>query len=150
VKRHAGIGLIEVLVALLIISLGLLGFASLQVANLNVGDTAWSRSSATLLASDLLDRARINRIQYLAGAYDHAFGEAAPSATDCRSNSCTPAQLSRFDLSQWLNQVSASLPGGQGQVSRDTSMSLSVLIVQVRWFDRLEQSNQTLELRAQL
>lgn len=148
--KQAGVGLVEVLIALLVTSIGLLGFAALQAANLNVGDTAWSRSTATVLAGDLIDRARINRQQFLNGGYDLAFGASPGTASDCRANSCSPAQLRVYDLNQWLSQLSSALPQGQGQVQRDTSVSPAVLVVQVRWFDRLRQGNQTLELRAQL
>lgn len=148
--RQRGVGLIEVLIALLVTSIGLLGFASLQAANLNVGDTAWSRSSATVLAGDLIDRARINRQQFLSGGYDLAYGASPGIPSNCRSANCTPAQLRVYDLDQWLQQLAQSLPDGQGQIQRDTSVTPAVLIVQVRWFDRLQQDTQTLELRAQL
>lgn len=148
--RQFGVGLIEVLVALLVVSVGLLGFAALQTANLNVGDTAWSRSSATVYAGDLIDRARINRVQFESGGYDIAFGASPGTPIDCRAAACTPAQLRVYDLNQWLDTLSANLPDGQGQVLRDTTLTPPVLIVQVRWFDRLNQANQTLELRAQL
>lgn len=148
-KLQSGVGLIEVLVALLITSVGLLGFASLQAANLNVGDTAWSRSSATVLASDIIDRARINRGQFVTGGYDLAFGAAPAGNANCRTGACTAAQLRIYDLTQWLQQVSATLPDGQGQIRRDTSQTPAVMIVEVRWFDRLQQSTQTLELRGQ-
>ena len=148
-NAQQGVGLIEVLVALLITSVGLLGFASLQAANLNVGDTAWSRSSATVLAADLVDRARVNPGQFATGGYDIAFGASSGSNVDCRVTSCTPAQLRNYDLNQWLDRVAQMLPAGQGQARRDTSLTPAVLIVELRWFDRLAQATQTLELRGQ-
>lgn len=148
-NAQQGVGLIEVLVALLITSVGLLGFASLQAANLNVGDTAWSRSSATVLAADLVDRARVNPGQFATGEYDIAFGASPGSNVDCRATSCTPAQLRNYDLNQWLDRVAQMLPAGQGQARRDTSLTPAVLIVELRWFDRLAQATQTLELRGQ-
>ncbi|MGB0958167.1 MAG: type IV pilus modification protein PilV, partial [Litorivicinus sp.] len=94
-----GISLVEVLVSLLILSLGLLGFASLQAANLNLGNEAWLRSQATVLASDMIDRVRGNSASFEAGHYDHAFASTPSSANDCTAVDCNPVQLAAYDLS---------------------------------------------------
>ena len=143
-----GVTLIEVLVALVILSVGLLGFARLQAANLTLNNEAWLRSTATILASDLLDRARGNPDQVNVGGYDTAWGTAHAMATNCQTQSCTPAELANFDMAQWKAELASALPQGAGNVSRDNSVTPFELVVQVRWFERTAQASQTLELRA--
>lgn len=144
-----GISLVEVLVALLILSLGLLGFASLQAANLNLGNEAWLRSQATVMASDMIDRIRGNSATFEAGQYDHAFGAVAPAGRDCSAVDCNPIELADYDLAGWLSELAAQLPAGSGQIQRDTSGAVTELVVSVRWFDRAEQGAATLSMRAQ-
>ena len=143
-----GFSLIEVLVSLLILSVGLLGFASLQAANVNLGDQAWARSQATLMASDMIARLRGNSQTFINGHYDLAFDAFVISTLDCTTNECAPIDLAEFDQQQWLAQLAAGLPQGAGQVYRDTSTAPAQAVVTVRWFDRSTQSNQSVELRS--
>lgn len=143
-----GFSLIEVLVSLLILSVGLLGFASLQAANVNLGNQAWTRSQATVLASDMIERLRGNPNTFINGHYDIAFGANLGSVTDCTTIDCNPVELAEFDQQQWSVALSEQLPQGTGQISRDTSTNPTQAVVAVRWFDRTTQSHQVLELRA--
>ena len=78
--RHSGgMTLIEVLVTLVIISVGLLGIAALQLTTVRNNYDAFVRAQAAMLASDMLDRMRANRRQ--AGTYVAAIGEAAATRT---------------------------------------------------------------------
>lgn len=65
-----GMTLIEVLVALLVLAIGLLGVAALQAIGLKTGRSAYERSQATMLAYDLADRMRARRADALNGDYD--------------------------------------------------------------------------------
>lgn len=108
-QASAGFSLVEVLVALVILSIGLLGLAGLQTRGVRDNHGAYLRTQATLSAKDLVDRMRANRSAALAGAYDVDFGvEVAPGAT-----------VATQDLSQWQAAL-AQLPGpGQGKVAVD-------------------------------
>lgn len=143
-----GFSLIEVLVSLLILSVGLLGFASLQAANVNLGDQAWSRSQATVLAADMIERLRGNPDTFRAGHYDLGFGASTGTSSDCTAVPCNPIELAEFDLEGWLTLLGEQLPQGQGQIARDASTNPVQAVVTVRWFDRSSQAEQTLELRA--
>lgn len=108
-----GFTLVEVLVSLLVLGIGLLGLAGMQVAGLRNNQSAMQRTMATQLAYDLTDRMRANQqglAQYVAGT---------ATTDDCRTNACSPAQMAGFDLKEWNTSITQSLPGGVGLVCRD-------------------------------
>lgn len=117
-----GATLIEVLVALLVLSIGLLGVAALQVQALRNSHGAHLRSQATVLATDILDRMRANRTQALGGAYNVAVGVVPAGAT-----------LPEFDLATWKQSLAAILPGGDGAVVQ----AGNIATITVQWTDRL-------------
>lgn len=71
-RRQKGLSLLEVLVSLVLLSIGLLGLAGLQATALKSGHSASLRSQATILAYDILDEMRANSIQASAGSFDSA------------------------------------------------------------------------------
>jgi len=126
--RAGGFTLVEVLVALVVISIGLLGLASMQATTVRNAYSTYLRSQAVVQANAILDRMRANRDQAVAHGYDITFTEAAPTTT-CTST-CSPSNMASADLGAWLGDL-ASLPNGEGQIS--TSGDISV--VQIRWSD---------------
>jgi len=108
--RQSGVTLVEVLVSLLVISVGLLSAASLQLLSKRSNYDAAQRTTAAHLAQDLLERMRANPtalIDYLpAGTLGGGTRGQAP-AVDCRANNavCTPAELAAYDLWQWERQL---------------------------------------------
>ncbi len=121
-----GFSLIESLVSLLVLSVGLLGVAALQLSSLKANHDAATHSQATFLAYDIIDRMRANRGAALAGAYDIALGE-APAAGTVAGN----------DLTQWKQEISATLPAGS--VAADGAVVLDpatqVVTVTLQWDD---------------
>jgi type IV pilus assembly protein PilV len=121
-QRSRGVTLIEVLVALVIVAVGLLGLAGLQVRGLSIQKDAHGRAIATQLALDLADRMRANRVPGTltppAGyAFTSAYATALPTAsTDCATGVCNEAQQAEFDRAFWLARVSQALPGGWAHV----------------------------------
>ena len=120
--RQGGATLIEALVALLVLSIGLLGVAGLQVQALRSNHGAHLRSQATVLAQDVLDRMRANRDDALAGLYNVAIGEVPAGAT-----------LPEFDLAAWKQSLGDILPAGDGAVV----LAGNVATITVQWTDRL-------------
>ena len=118
-KAQRGLSMVESLVALVVLSIGLLGIASLYVTSLRTGRTALIRTQAVSLVSDLGDRIRANsRANTTApAAYDLATYGGAPVTHGCVSASnCSADQLAEDDLSHWLDNVNATLPGPVAQV----------------------------------
>ena len=119
-NRMTGFSLTEVLVAMLVLALGLLGLAALQIAGVRSNQTAYYRSIATQLAYDIAYRMRANPVGVTDGAYNQ--GTPGSSLTQCETGSCTPDVLAGYDLMQWNSALAANLPGGTGIVCSITSM----------------------------
>ncbi len=110
--RHPGSSLIEVLISLLIISIGTLGMASVQIAAKQAGFQATQRSQAAALAADMLDRMRVNHTVLAAYASD-GIGSAAASqlsrpTVNCAHLACAPMQLRSWDLWQWQQALTGA------------------------------------------
>ena len=111
-KLNAGFGLIESLVALIVISVGMIGIAALYGQGLRASGTALYRTIAVNLASDMADRIRVNRRGNSAYGGAAADGSCDPGG----DTDCSPATMAAHDLFVWQAQVAAQLPNGVGQV----------------------------------
>ena len=137
--KSNGFTLLEVLVALLILSIGLLGLVNLQLRGLQYSDSARQKSQATFLAYDILDRMRANKDEALNGTYDVLIGTAIPqpdAADMCSIStvSCTPDDLAAYDLWEWKQELSQYLPNGDGRVQRDaTIVTADVYEITIQW-----------------
>lgn len=125
-RRSAGFTLVEVLVAVLVISIGMLGVARLVLAAVKANDSAYFRTQAANLAYSMLDEMRANRAYALtAPGYAVGYGAYANPGFTCEGtgNTCTPAQIAQYDLYMWKQQLNSSsgvttgaLPSGDGQI----------------------------------
>jgi len=117
---HAGgFTLIEVLIAVLVLAVGLLGMAGLQVTGLRNNQSAYYRSQATQLAYDMADRMRANPVGLNNGNYNNQ----ASTNDNCVTNACSASQMAGYDLAQWASDLAAQLPGGVGVVCVDNTPS---------------------------
>jgi type IV pilus assembly protein PilV len=115
--RASGFSLLEVLVALVLLAVGLLGTATCLIEALSSSRIALERSRAVVLASDMVERIRANRTG--GAAYDTSNAAAAPvldPACGQPDDGCHPAVMARHDLRHWLDAVEAQLPRGVGTV----------------------------------
>jgi len=118
-NRQSGFSLIEVLVAALVLSIGLVGVAGLQAVSLKNNQSAYMRSQASALAYDLADRMRSNVSGANSGFYDPQ--QAAANAQCSTSAGCSPQDMARNDLSEWLGTLTGILPMGSGFVCIDST-----------------------------
>jgi type IV pilus assembly protein PilV len=130
-NRQQGFTLLEVLIALLILSIGLLGLAALQTTGLRSNEMASMRTTATMLAYDISDRMRANPQGTINGEYVKPLSSTIPDCTSDSSTGCSPAELATFDLSQW-GAALTQLPGGQGDISPAAGTPL-IHTITVRW-----------------
>ena len=115
-KTNSGFTLIEVLIAMLVLAVGLLGLAGLQATSLKNNQSAYNRSQATQLAYDLADRMRAN----IAGKarYTAILPSSATAKANCLTTTgCTPADMAENDLFEWNSAVSNNLPSGIGTLA---------------------------------
>ena len=125
-QRQRGFTLLEVLIALLILSIGLLGLAALQTTSLRSNQMASMRTSATQLAYDISDRMRANPAGVAAGEYVLA-GGTTPTGTS----------IAATDLIAW-NQAVVALPGGRTSITQCDGTSVPPCdgvthIITVQW-----------------
>lgn len=121
---HRGFTLIEILVTVIVLSVGLLGLAGLQAASLKFNSTAYQRSQATSLAYDIADRMRANVVAARGGNYDIALGAVAPTGG---------TTLAAIDLREWRRALTNTLPSGTGSVDSVTNSPIFTIIIQ--WDD---------------
>ena len=117
--HQRGFTLIEVLIAVLVLSIGLLGLAALQTSGLGMNHSAYLRSQATILAADMADRMRANRAGVDSFAYHLPASTAHAACTS--TGGCTTAELAENDMSEWTTNLATALPGGTGIVCRDSN-----------------------------
>ncbi len=135
-KAHTGFTLIEILVTIVIVSVGLLGLAGLQINGLRANMSSETRSKATLLAGDIVERMRANLAGVDANAYRNIVVNAANCAAPeklCGNTStsaaveCTAPEMATFDAWVWgcgtadadvrKSGVTNLLPGGTASVT---------------------------------
>jgi len=114
-RTETGFSLIEVLVAVVILAIGLLGLAKLQATSLKYNHSAYIRSQATLLSYDIIDRIRANKAQ--ATSYLTNDASSAQQQTSCLSSGCSPAQMAENDLFEWNQTLQATLPNGIASIT---------------------------------
>lgn len=120
-SSQKGVSMIEVLVAIIVLSIGLLGLAGLQSAGLTHNQSASFRSTATMMSYSILDSMRANRVEARNGSYNIAIG------ASLSSGSTVPEQ----DVSNWLNELALRLPAGTGAIN----VNGSVVTVTIQWDD---------------
>lgn len=115
ISKAAGYNLLEMLVALLVISVGLLGVTSLQLKGQQVNHLSYVRTQATYLAYDFMDRIRANK-DSKNGIYATAGNcSTVPSFRDCESQTCTWNDVAQYDLAKWCGLVQQTLPEGKAE-----------------------------------
>ena len=114
-RRESGFSMVEVMVALVVLAIGLLGIAALYLNSLQSGRTAIYRTQAINFAADLADRIRMNRTAQ--AAYNADFDdEPAPVGACATTGGCSDADLAATDVAAWKAEIAEQLPNGEGQV----------------------------------
>jgi len=150
--RAQGFSLLEVMVALVIISIGLLGVAKMQALAYASTSTASLRSLAAIEAASLASAMRANRAYWAVGAApvtititgttisDATLAATATAANFCTpagSAPCTPAQLAAFDLHRWATALSALLPNPTSTISCPTAVTPINCTIRVNWTEKM-------------
>ena len=108
--RHEGFSLIEVLVAMFVLSIGLLGLAMLQTRGAQFGTDSYLRTQVTVAANDIIDRMRANKPGADLGVYI-ANGKPSPSETCGSSGGCAnETKIANYDLTVWYDNLIDKLP----------------------------------------
>jgi type IV pilus assembly protein PilV len=128
IRYHGGFSLVEVLIALVIMSVGMLGIAGLYVEGMKAGRTSTFRHHAVTLAGDVADRIRANR----QGAVDY---EGPGGNNDCVLGNvdCNASQMAANDIWLWKEQAGAMLPNGDVAITFDDTVTPNTYRIVVSW-----------------
>lgn len=122
-----GFALIEVLVAVLVLGVGLLGMAAMQTVSGQMTNGAEQRTQAILLTADMLDRIRANRGNM--ASYDNI--DISADDVNCQTDLDydTSKTVAENDIADWGNQLACTLPDGSGTVNVDTATGEVTVLV---------------------
>ena len=150
-SKSRGFTLIEVMVALVIFSIGLLGLASLQGTSLQQNHGAYMRTQATYAAYDILDRMRANKNE--ATNYDVGTGTFGAPSPLCNSASdtCSQAEIRNADRYFWKEGLKTLLPLGDGSIATTSLGGRIEVTIRVLWDNtRSGTASTSSEIRAEL
>lgn len=137
-NKSCGFTLVEVLVALVILSIGLLSMATLMMTSLQSSQDAYLRSQASLLTYDIVERMRANYTEATTtDAYVLTKGASASSNPDCKTSGCNSSAQAQQDLYDWRKSLTDSIPGADARIAR---ANLNQYTVEIFW----EESGQKL------
>jgi len=127
-NNQQGVSLIESMIALLVISIGLLGIAALQITAMKQNNSALHHSQSVWISYDMADRIRANFAEFVNYA---GIDTSNTYAQDCVASACTSTQLITSDAQNWATLIQ-NLPAGRGTI---TSPVANELLIQVMWDD---------------
>src|SRR5215468_4079636 len=156
-RPNSGFTLLEVLIALLVMSIGLLGIGKMMMLSARANDSAYMRTQATALGYTILDAMRANRQAAIVQGYDTAMG-AFPGPVVCTvAAPCNSGQQAQNDLYIWGTTlgggtiagtpVPAALPLGQGSITtvvapdKITGANNVTATVTVQWADKVAEQS---------
>lgn len=142
-KQQQGFTLIEALIALVVLSIGLVGLAGLLVQGMKFNHGAYVRTQAMLLSYDMADRILANREGLDAGVYNNipVTGQETTPVCNPGTDNCAPDQMAAFDFFTWGNLLSTVLPQNTGITPAPTIGSVtadangSVYTITVNWME---------------
>jgi type IV pilus assembly protein PilV len=139
-NKHRGFTLVEVLIAMMILAVGLLGLAALQASGLKSNQSAYYRSQATQLAYDISDRMRVNvsvSDKYRSDIMKPE--EAKQQLASCVpqklpvTTPCTPEMMAEHDLFEWNEAIKSILPSATGTITSPTTPIDKTYTVTITW-----------------
>jgi type IV pilus assembly protein PilV len=140
-RNVRGFTLIEVLIALIIMSVGMLGIAGLYVHSMQAGRTSVLRHNAVTLAGDIADRIRANPTAGAAYALAGANNNCVNGGVDC-----TVAEMAANDVFLWDQQAAATLPNGQVVVVFDNGVVPPTYQITITWTEPGEVLNYSITI----
>jgi len=140
-RNSRGFTLIEVLIALIIMSVGMLGIAGLYVHSMQAGRTSVLRHNAVTLAGDIADRIRANPRAGAAYALAGANNNCVASGIDC-----TIGEMAAHDIFLWDQQAANTLPNGQVNVVFNNGVVPPTYQITITWTEPGEVLNYSITI----
>lgn len=140
-KKETGITLIEVLIALLVISIGLLGMAGLQLRAMTLNQSAYHRLQAVNLAADISDRIYVNALQADLDLYTVSLNDTQNAAAVSNAN-----EVAELDMLSWQASL-GKLPDGLLSIENGvvTTSPIKTYQITICWLDKAQTAAQVPE-----
>ena len=141
--HQSGFSLVEVLIALVIMSVGMLGIAGLYVESMQAGRTSIFRHNAVTVASDVADRIRANPSAGV--AYEGVRGN-----NNCVLGNvdCDPTQMAANDIDLWKTQAADMLPSGDVTITYDDNVTPPTYQIVISWDEANQAQSYTIMIPA--
>ena len=133
--RASGFSLIEVLISLVILSVGLLGIAAMVSVSMKSKGSSYLRTQALAQASSIVDRMRANRASAILGDYNCSDIQGTVNCSNitygqqtCNGsgNPCTPIQIAGMDMYEWTQDLQNLLGNG---IANHVSYNITTTVV---------------------
>jgi len=159
--KQSGFTLAEVLVSVLVLALGIIGTAGMQLTALRTSQQTAFQTAAIQLASEIADKMRANSGRFnladdvnpfLDLDYASSSDPLPPLGKTCHASSCSAEELANFEIHEWKSRIKTALPGGRIRICRDaqpwdagagmfrwnctvsaTSKNVSSLVIKIGW-----------------
>ena len=141
-RRARGFTLIEVLVAVVVLSVGMLGVAALLINSLQSSGSAILRTRAVTFAEDMADRIRANPeagASYVVALGATGTNNSCSDTATTNANNCSSAQVAQHDLFLWKTQLAdplVGLPAGDASIVRAAAGSIWQYTITVQWTEQ--------------
>jgi type IV pilus assembly protein PilV len=126
VRKHRGATLIEVLVSVVVSSVGLLGLAGLMATTARVNQSAFQRTQVGLAAQALIESMHVNPVAVAQGRYNRAGSSVMAASVDCRKQACSVSARADYDVAQFHSELENTLPGAQTSLKCDPPASPAI------------------------
>lgn len=130
-RQIKGVSLIEVLMAVLVFSVGLIGLSSLLITSSRSNQVAYQRTQAEFLAMSMADRMRANPLGVWSGGYSVSY-PVSGTKTCTAASACTPADLALRDQYLWSSQLTSFLAGATASITCTNGVTPTALQLVVR------------------
>jgi type IV pilus assembly protein PilV len=131
-RREAGFGLVEVLVSMMILAVGVISFAGLQLRAVQTSGDSYNRTQAMAIAQDLAERVRVNGTQFETYKAAATWSSTA-AAPDCMAASCTAADMVTYDVAQIRAAAATLLPEGLVNMQACSGATNGLGCIYVSW-----------------
>ena len=159
-NAQRGVGFVEILVAIVLLSIGVMAGARMQISGMRFSQSAYLQSQASFMASDIIDRMRSNIDGVQADAYDKFKAGADAVDPGCDTKQCSPKELAeqdRYDWSTYLFPLAGSkgftpvLPGTVADPASATVTRVAgkegQFTVEVKWVEEVNGKSRVVPLR---